>query len=73
MEMLKLELKLQPGTAEAIRLVANALGTTIEEMLIHHLETMRDAVNYTSARSCCEENFGTTSPTALSDGINSIQ
>ncbi len=50
MDKLIVELRLSPGTADVIQRVADALGTSVEDILIHHLETIRTAVNYTPSR-----------------------
>lgn len=50
MEKLIVELNLSPGTAEVIQRVADALGTSVEAILTHHLENIRIAVNYTPSR-----------------------
>ncbi len=51
MDRLIVELRLSPGTVDVIQRVAAALGTSVEDILIHHLETIRTAVNYTPSRN----------------------
>ncbi len=50
MDKLIVELNLSPGTVDVIQRVADALGTSVEAILIHHLENIRMAVNYTPSR-----------------------
>lgn len=50
MDRLIVELSLSPGTVDVIQRVADALGTSIEAILSHHLENIRTAVNYTPSR-----------------------
>ncbi|MCT0219031.1 hypothetical protein KQ304_08475 [Synechococcus sp. CS-1329] len=50
MDKLIVELSLSPGTADVIQRVAEALGTSVEDILSVHLETLRTAVNYTPSR-----------------------
>ncbi len=49
MQNMVLRISLRPGTAEILHRVALALGTTIEDIVTRHLETIGEAVNYTPA------------------------
>jgi hypothetical protein len=50
MDKLIVELSLSPGTADVIQRVADALGTSVEAILIHHLENIHAAVNYAPSK-----------------------
>lgn len=51
MEEIVLRLSLRPGTAQVLHQVAQALGTTVEEIAARHLETLKEALSCTSAES----------------------